>query len=94
MTTTVTTLMRYYATKNYLIQKIIEKCDFNNCHISNARLSSDKSILQDEDTTIDNIEMQDSTSNEKEFRKDGINSNKTYSTMLKLISGALVGGIN
>jgi hypothetical protein len=41
---------------------------------------------------IDNIEMQDLTSNGKEFGKDGINSNKTYLTMLKLISGALVGG--
>jgi hypothetical protein len=31
---------------------------------------------------------------EKSLEKNGINSNKTYSTILKLISGALVGGIN
>jgi hypothetical protein len=43
---------------------------------------------------IDGTETQDSTLNGKDLSNVGRNTNKTYSTMLKLISGALVGGTN
>jgi hypothetical protein len=72
--------------------EIIERCDFSNSHISNARLSSDKSILQEEHIMIDGTEMQDSTLNGKDLGNIQRNTNKTYSTMLKLISEAMVGG--
>ncbi len=72
--------------------EIIERCDFSNSHISNARLSSDKSILQEEHIMISITETQDSTPNRKDSSNVQRNNNKTYSTMLKLISGALVGG--
>ncbi len=74
--------------------EIIKRCDFSNSHISNARLSSDKSILQEEHTMIDGTEAQDSTLNGKDLSNVQRNTNKTYSTMLKLISRALVGGTN
>ena len=72
--------------------EIIERCDFSNSHISNAWLSSDKSILQEEHIMISITEMQDSTLNEKDSGNVQRNNNKTFSTMVKLISGALVGG--
>ncbi len=74
--------------------EIIERCNFSNSHLSNMQLSSDKSILQEEHTMIDGTEMQDSTLNGKDLRNVQRNTNKTYSTMPKLISGALVGGTN
>ncbi len=72
----------------------IERCDFSISHISNVQLSSDKSILQEEHTMIDGTETQDSTLNGKDLSNFQRNTNNTYSTMLKLISGALVGGTN
>ncbi len=74
--------------------EIIDRCKFSNGHILNAQLSSDKSILQEESTTIDGTEWQDSTLNGKDLSNVQRNTNKTYPTMLKLISGALVGGTN
>jgi hypothetical protein len=43
---------------------------------------------------IDGTETQDSSLNGKDLSNVGRNTNKTYSIMLKLISGALVGGTN
>jgi hypothetical protein len=74
--------------------EIIERCEFSNGHTLDARLSSDKSILQEEPTTIDVTEWQDSTLKGKDLSNVQRNTNKTYSTMLKLISGELVGGTN
>jgi len=72
--------------------EIIDRCKFSNGHIINARLSSDKSVLQEEFTTINGTERQYPTLNGKDLTNVQKNINKTYSTMLKLISGALVGG--
>ncbi len=72
--------------------EIIDRCEFSNGHFINAQLSSDKSILQDEFTTIYGTERQDPTLNRKDLTNVQKNVNKTYSTMLKLISGALIGG--
>ncbi len=74
--------------------EIINRCEFSNGHILNARLSSDKSILQEEHTTINGTQRQDSTLNEKDLTNVQRKTDKTYSTILKLISGALVGGTN
>ena len=65
---------------------------FSNCHIINAQLSSDKSILQEEFTKSNGTERQDPTLNGKDLTNVQKNINKTHSTMLKLISEALVGG--
>jgi hypothetical protein len=62
MMTTVTILMKYYATKNYLIQKSLGDVTLV-IVIYHAWLSSDKSILQKEHTMIDGTETQDSTLN-------------------------------
>jgi hypothetical protein len=72
--------------------EIIDRCKFNNGHIINAQLSSDKSILQEEFTTVNGTARQDPTLNGKDLTNVQKNIDKTYSTMLKLISGALVGG--
>ncbi len=71
---------------------IIDRCKFSNGHIFNAQLSSDKSSLQEEFTTINGTERQDPTLNGKDLTNVQKNINKTYSTMLRLISKALVGG--
>jgi hypothetical protein len=75
-----------------LHSEIIGRCKFSNGHTIYAQRSSDKSILQDEFTTINRTEKQDPTLNEKDLTGDQKNINKTYSTMPKLIAGALVGG--
>ncbi len=72
--------------------EISDRCKFSKGHNINALLSSDKSILQDEFTTIYGTERQDPPLNGKDLTNVQKNINKTYSTMLKLISGALVGG--
>ncbi len=74
-----------------LHSEIIERCEFSNGQVINARLSSDKSILQEEFTTINGTERQHPTLNGKDLTNIQKNINKTYSTMLKLISRALVG---
>ncbi len=79
-----------YQELSYL--EIIDRCKFSNGHFINARLSSDNSILQEEFTTINGKERQDPTLNGKDLTNVQKNINKAYSSMLKLISGALVGG--
>ncbi len=72
--------------------EIIDRCKFNHGHLINARLSLNRSLLQEEMLTVNNTKMQDLNPT----GTDNINLtqkiNKTYSTMLKFISGALVGG--
>ena len=75
-----------------LHSEIIDRCKFSNGHIVNARLTADKSIIQKELATIDGAERQDSTVNGENLTNVQGDTDKTYSTMLKLISGALVGG--
>ncbi len=94
MMTMITILMTYYATKNYLIQRSSTDKKFCNGHIVNAQLTADKSIIQEELAKINGTERQDSTVNGENLTNVQGNTDKTYSTMLKLISGALVGGTN
>ncbi len=61
-------------------------------HIINARLSSDKSLIQQDNPALNNTERQDITAEGTDPTKIPHIQNRTYSTMLKLICGALVGG--
>ncbi len=72
--------------------EIIDRCKFNHGHLINARLSSNRSLLQEEMSTVNNTKTQElnptGTDNVNLTQK----INKTYSIMLKFISGAFVGG--
>jgi hypothetical protein len=59
-----------------LHSEIIDKCKFSNGHIINAQCSSDKSILQDEFSTINGTERQDPTLNGKDLTNVQKNINK------------------
>jgi hypothetical protein len=52
-----------------LHSEIIDRCKFSNGHIIKAQLSSEKSILQEEFTTINGTERQDPTLNGKDLTK-------------------------
>ena len=77
--------------------EIINRCNFNQRHIINARLSSKKSIIQKE---ISTNTKNTNTSEQQHTTPQPNNTNllqygtKTYSSMLKLICGTLVGGIS
>jgi hypothetical protein len=66
-----------------LHSEIIDRCKFSNGLIINARLLSDKLILQDKFATINGTERQDPALIGKDFTNIQKNINKTYSTMLK-----------
>ncbi len=66
--------------------EIIDRCKFSHGHIVNARLTADKSIIQEELATINGTERQDSTVNGENLTNVQGDTDKTYSTMLKLIS--------
>ncbi len=68
--------------------EITDRCKFNHGHHINARLSLDRSLLQEEILTVKQDLNPTGTYNVNVTQK----INKTYSTMLKFISGALVGG--
>ena len=76
--------------------EIINRCNFWHDHIINARLSSDKSLIQQDIPVQTNTEEQQDINTEEVTNQTKIplNQNRTYSTMLKLISGALVGWTN
>ena len=72
----------------YSHSEIIDRCDFGRNHLIHARLSSNKSVIQNkvlekELKTIFQIQYQLMVANRHK---------KTYPTMLKLIHGALKGG--
>ena len=77
--------------------EIINRCNFNQRHIINARLSSKKLIIQKEIST----NTKNTNTSEQQHTTPQPNSTnliqcgtKTYSSMLKLICGTLVGGIS
>jgi hypothetical protein len=74
--------------------EIIDRCNFDHGHLINARLSLNRSLLQEEISTIKYTKTQDLT----QTGTDNVNlthkTNKTYSTVLKFISEALVGRAN
>ena len=76
--------------------EIINRCNFRNNHIIHARLSSQQSLVKEDIPGQTNTERQQDINAEVETKKKNIslNENRTYSTMLKLISGTLVGWTN
>ena len=74
--------------------EIINRCNFDKRHIINARLSSDNSILH---TEVSRHSSNTNTSEQQSTTPQPNNNNiphcgtKTYSSMLKLICGTLVG---
>ncbi len=68
--------------------EIIDRCKFNHGHLINARLSSNRSLLQEEMLTDNNTKTQDLNPTGTDNVNVTQNINKTYSTMLKFISGA------
>jgi hypothetical protein len=84
----------YSHTKENSHNKIINKCDFGQRHLIGARISSTTTLFQSGESGELNTLLDTSDS-------DGINDDnhkqhkiQTYPTMLKLISGSLVGGAN
>jgi hypothetical protein len=84
----------YTHTKENSYNEIINKCDFGQRHLIGAQISSTTTLLQSSepgelntllDTSISEVTTND---NPKQHKI------KTYPTMLKLISGSLVGGAN
>ena len=77
--------------------EIINRCNFDTRHIINARLSSDKSILH---TEVSRNSDNTNTSEQQSTTPQPNNNNvlhcgtKSYSSMLKLICGTLVGTIS
>ena len=53
---------------------------------------SDKSLIQQDNPALNNTERQDITAEGTDSSNLPYNQNKPYSTMLKLICGALAGG--
>jgi hypothetical protein len=73
---------------------MIDRCEFGQNHTIHARLSSDKSLIQEQvqTSTENNLLSSDPTTG-----NDGQSTqktNKTFLTMRKLIRGALTGGVN
>jgi hypothetical protein len=56
------------------------------------KLSSDKSLIQQDNPALNNTERQDISAEGKDPTKIPHNQNRTYSIILKLICGALVVG--
>ena len=96
MMTTIAILMIHYYQEDYLTLKLSTNATFWHDHIINAQLLSDKSLIQQDIPAQRNTEKQQDINTEEGTNKTNIplNQNRTYSTMLKLISGALVGRTN
>ena len=84
----------YSHTEENSNEEIINRCDFGQRHLIGARLSSTTTLLESDEP--EELMTLHDTSN-----SDSMNDNvpkqhkvKTYQTMLKLISGSLVGGAN
>jgi hypothetical protein len=71
---------------------IINRCVFHHDHLINPQLLSEKSLLQQETPTINSTQSQDLNLEQTDSTNIPQNMNKTYSTMLKLMCRALVGG--
>ncbi len=76
--------------------EIINRCNFQHDHIINAQLLSQKSLIQQDIPAQTNTEEKQNINTEEVTNQTKIplNQNRTYSTMLKLKSGALVGWTN
>ncbi len=81
--------------EEYSHAKIINQCDFGQRHLIDARISSNTTLLQHEGLSTFK-ETSDSGLNSDDVNGDisTMHTIQTFPTMLKLISGTLVGGAN
>jgi hypothetical protein len=78
----------------YYPNEIINRCDFGQNYMIHARLSSNKSLIQEPvQTSIKNNVLSSDPINGNGGQSTQ-QTNKTFPTMLKLIRGALIGGVN
>jgi hypothetical protein len=77
--------------EQYSHTEIINQCDFRQIHLIDAHVSSNKTLLQQRENTLF---TSDSVSDKGDINGDHPiqQEHKTFPTMLKLISGWLVGG--
>jgi hypothetical protein len=88
----------YSCTKENSQEEIINKCNFGQRHLVDACISSSTTLLQSSKSGEVDTHIDESVS---DVVSSGINDDypkqqrkQTYPTMLKLISGTLVGGAN
>jgi hypothetical protein len=81
--------------EEYSHAKIINQCDFGQRHLIDARLSSNTTLLQQEELSTF-TEMSDSGLNSDDVNGDisTMHTIQMFLTMLKLMSGTLVGDAN
>ena len=84
----------YLHTKENSHDKIINKCDFGQRHLIGARISSTTTLFQSGESGELNALLDTSDSDGKNDDNPKQHKIQTYPTMLKLISGSLVGGAN
>ncbi len=77
--------------EQYSHAEIINQCDFRQIHLIDARVSSNTTLLQPRKNTLT---TSDSVSDKGDINDDHLTQqqHKTFPTMLKLISGTLIGG--
>ncbi len=78
----------------YSHREIIDRCDFGQNHMIHTRLSSNKSLIQERVQTSIKNNLLSSDQNNGNDGPSKQQTNKTFPTMLKLIHGALIGGVN
>ena len=76
--------------EEYSHSEIIHRCNFGSNHLINARLSSEMSLQHQPDSYSHDATPQCLNTDVYQRTEDTI---KTFPTMLKLISGTLVGGV-
>jgi hypothetical protein len=77
----------------YSHSEIIHRCNFGSKHLINARLSSETSLQYQADSYSHDAAPQCLNSNNINSDHGTEDTIKTFPTMLKLISGTLVGGV-
>jgi hypothetical protein len=82
----------YSHTEEKSHDKIINKCDFGQRHLIDARISSTTTLFQSGESGELNTLLDTSDSDGKNDDNPKQHKIQTYPTMLKLISGSLVGG--
>jgi hypothetical protein len=84
----------YSQTKENSHDKIINKCDFGQRRLIGARISSTTTLFQSGESGELNTLLDTSDSDGKNDDNPKQHKIQTYQTMLKLISGSLVGSAN
>ena len=78
----------------YSHSEIINRCNFGSRHLINARLSSQTCLQHQADSSAHDATIQCLHSKDIDGDHGSEETIKTFPTMLKLISGTLVGGVN